>query len=64
MRRITAVFDRAVQVKNGRQTVVQSSIRSFTIVNNTVRYGRNTAHTKGVKYDEKRPFTAGRDRPG
>ncbi len=45
-------------------TVVKSSIRPFPIVNNAVRYGRNTAHTKRVKYDEKRPFTTGLVSPG
>ena len=37
---------------------------AYLIVYDTMKYDRNTAHTKRVKYDEKQPFTTGLISPG
>jgi hypothetical protein len=37
---------------------------TYLIVCDTMKYDRNTAHTKRVKYDKKQPFTTGLISPG
>ena len=52
--RITAVFGRMVIECKRSDTAFSHCVRSFSTVYDTVKYGRNTAHMKPVKYG---PFT-------
>ena len=56
--RITAVFCRIVSECKRSDTALSRRIRSFSTVYDTVKYGRNMAHMKRVKYG---PFTVMND---
>ena len=52
--RITVVFCRIVSERKRSDTAFSHRTRSFSTAYNTVKYGRNAAHMKWVKYG---PFT-------